>query len=454
MPRVLIISYYGPPLGGTQAFRLHQFTKHLPANGWRCTVITANESAYQDTWKTFHDNASFSLAGVHVIRSPAPSVEGTAARIYTALRPTHNGDGAPRRRPPGAPSTIDRIYDVSRNRALGLAAAAASVLASPDRLVAWAPGAILRGLSAAVKADLIYACGPPYTNHIVAAALAGVTGKPLVVMVDDPWVSMAHRHWRSPVQKTVQTWQEQVVLTRARAILTGTHGFRDDIVQRLGKSLERKTHVIYWGFDPDDYHVVAPSASSTPEAPFELLYTGSLRGEQYDATVLFSVLSDWLASTPDLADRLRLRLLGAVDDRSRQLVADLGIGSLISFEGFAPHRQLAARATTADALLLIINDTRPMFRNYTSGKLFHYIGLRKPILALVPPDGEAAKIIREKGLGLIASPNDPSAVRRTLERFVANGRPVLDSSAACDEYTSSRLIAHVAHVFDDIVARR
>ena len=41
-----------------------------------------------------------------------------------------------------------------------------------------------------------------------------------------------------------------------------------------------------------------------------------------------------------------------------------------------------------------------------SGKVFEYLAAERPILALVPPEGAAADLIRETGAGVVVAPDD------------------------------------------------
>ena len=49
-----------------------------------------------------------------------------------------------------------------------------------------------------------------------------------------------------------------------------------------------------------------------------------------------------------------------------------------------------------------------------SGKVFEYLAAERPILAAVPPDGEAAELIRETGAGVVAAPDDVAALTAAL----------------------------------------
>ena len=48
------------------------------------------------------------------------------------------------------------------------------------------------------------------------------------------------------------------------------------------------------------------------------------------------------------------------------------------------------------------------------GKLFEYVAAGRPILAAVPPDGAAARLIEDIGAGLVAPSDDVDALRAAL----------------------------------------
>ena len=62
-----------------------------------------------------------------------------------------------------------------------------------------------------------------------------------------------------------------------------------------------------------------------------------------------------------------------------------------------------------------------------SGKVFEYIAARRPILAVVPPDGAAADLIRRADAGVVVAPDDVDGIRGALleleHRFRASGLP-------------------------------
>ena len=71
----------------------------------------------------------------------------------------------------------------------------------------------------------------------------------------------------------------------------------------------------------------------------------------------------------------------------------------------------------SDALLLLIPDNDGRGRGVLSGKVFEYLAAERPILAVVPPDGEAAALIRGTGAGTVVAPDDVDGMAAALSEL-------------------------------------
>src|SRR5262249_5158129 len=131
---------------------------------------------------------------------------------------------------------------------------------------------------------------------------------------------------------------------------------------------------------------------------------------------LFQGLALLRDRAPSVAAKLQLVLAGRLDVAERELIESAGLGDLLLHVGQLTRAQALALHRRAGALVLI---TAPDLVWELPGKLFEYIGARRPVLALA--DGnEAAAVVRETGVGWTVPPGDVPGIADALER-IANG---------------------------------
>jgi hypothetical protein len=82
---------------------------------------------------------------------------------------------------------------------------------------------------------------------------------------------------------------------------------------------------------------------------------------------------------------------------------------------YAPHRGSLALQRDSEALLLLIPEADGRGKGVLSGKVFEYLAAERPILALVPPDGAAAQLLRDTGVGVVVAPEDVDGIARELK---------------------------------------
>jgi glycosyltransferase involved in cell wall biosynthesis len=77
-----------------------------------------------------------------------------------------------------------------------------------------------------------------------------------------------------------------------------------------------------------------------------------------------------------------------------------------------------------------------------SGKVYEYLAAGRPILAVVPPDGAAAELVRETGAGVVAAPDDVEGIRDALlelhRRHPNGGLPAVELDPSDEERLSRR----------------
>lgn len=103
-----------------------------------------------------------------------------------------------------------------------------------------------------------------------------------------------------------------------------------------------------------------------------------------------------------LAHQVEMRFFGRVEQgEERPLTSRFGT---VKQMGFFPYEEALHLLEETDFLLLPVDSPTAH-----AGKLFEYLATGKPILALTPPHGEVARMIRETASGWSSDPKDPAA---------------------------------------------
>ena len=93
----------------------------------------------------------------------------------------------------------------------------------------------------------------------------------------------------------------------------------------------------------------------------------------------------------------------------------MGLENVVEITGHVPHRKSIEFQLESDLLLLMISPC-PGSKSTLTGKLFEYIGARRPILALVP-DGEAKDLIVKERLGVAVRSKDIDGIENAIFKF-------------------------------------
>jgi hypothetical protein len=128
-----------------------------------------------------------------------------------------------------------------------------------------------------------------------------------------------------------------------------------------------------------------------------------------------------------------------------------GVSDQVRVLGWVDRERNLEIQRDSDALLLL--QPAQYAEAAIPGKLFEYMGRRRPILAFMP-DGSAPRIIREHGLGRVISSSDPGTIAEELGAFLAEvrDRPILPAPPAT--FSEESTVSDFAAVLNGILERR
>jgi glycosyltransferase involved in cell wall biosynthesis len=321
----------------------------------------------------------------------------------------------------------------------------------PDDHVGWVRPAVRQcmALHRARRFDALLTTGPPFSTHLVGTQLRRRWGLPWIADFRDDWTGF-NDTLRGGAQRRRPAFErrlEEEVLRTADVVLTINDPLRASILQR---GVARVVEVIPNGFDPHDFQHPGPNGASE-ERSFTICHAGSLY-EQRSPAVFLEGLRRFRAAT---GAKVKVRFFGRVVGPVPQLLASSDLAELIEYRGIVPHAESVRAMQESDALLLIIDQVHQAEQIWT-GKVFEYLGARRPILGLMPTDGSLARILREDSSAhRILPPDDADGVARTLAAWVDAGplRTPLEAGVG-SRFRADVLTERLARLLDDAVAVR
>jgi len=401
---LLLVAYFFPPLGGGGVQRWVKLTKYLRPLGWRSEVVTVKAQSYWVVDETLaadvpedtvvHRTASWT--GLDLLRGMRRR-RRTAVLQAAAVRST------------GGFQALRWL---------------ASCVLVPDAYLGWFPFALAaaRARIAGGGIDVLLTTSSPDSAHLVGLVLRERTAVPWVADFRDPWVRRLTFQAPTPLHARLQAWLEGRVLARADCVLVTNEATRADFLARYPQLPKAKLVVLPNGFDPSDLAPGAPSeVRSAPSGRrFVLAHTGLLSGKRSLAPLLQG-LSVLFERRPELRSRLLVHQIGPRESINDALVRQHGLSDVVEFGSPRRHPEILQAMATADGLLLIEAD-EPHGSLITPGKIFEYLAVGRPILALVPR-GPAADLVAEFDAGVVVHPGDAAAIAATLEGWLTLGPP-------------------------------
>ncbi len=418
MKRVLVITYYWPPAGGSGVQRWVKFAKYLPAEGWQPVIYTPLNPDAPATDRSLEADVP---PEAEVLRTPIREPYGLYRRLFGAQK--------------AEKSEVNPINAAEKPWKKKLSMWIRSNLFIPDPRRSWVRPSV-RFLLKYLKGhpvDLIVSTGPPHSMHLIARDLARKTGLPWLADFRDPWTKIFYyKHLlMTRVVRRKDAALERSVLEECSAVVAVSPRVQDDFRQMTS----RPVHLVTNGYDEADFapfrrdaHPEAEAGTNTgtmPEAmvgspseddskrSFTLIHTGLFAADG-DPTVLWRILAEKCAADAQFAARLRIRLAGKTDRKVLDSIRQAGLEGNLDDLGYRPHRDMPALQTGATVLLLPLRK-EPEYASVLPGKLFEYLGARRPVLGIGQSDGAMAQILKETGSGETLDWNDAEGLKTYID---------------------------------------
>ena len=453
----LMVAYYFPPSASVGTQRTLRWVRYLPELGWCPVLLTVRERDYGNTPLVPQGSRVEPRVPVYRARVARPLEWALAVRAL----------GRTLRRTLWRTLSSSRVAARTAQAALAPAAAATSAhrsaaarwfdpwVTTPDANLGWWPFAVVAGLRAVwqQRPDVLYTSGPPHSSHLIAIVLKKLTGLPWVADFRDPW---SRRPWLAAADRQgrryrIQVRLEALVINQADCVVLNTETMGADF-RKAYPEAAAKFRVISNGYDPEAFGMLPDVAP--PTEVFTLTHAGALYRRRDPRPLLRAVATLRDRHVIDAAT-FRLNLVGSAEPQFEldRLIEQQGLAGLVTLVPRVPHAESLAFLARSHVLVIIQPDTELQ----VPGKLFEYLYLRKPVLALTG-EGATADIVRRYELGVVADPADVDSIAASLEQayreFKAGRVPGVGRVDSALRVFHGRVLARqLADAFEEVTHR-
>lgn len=400
MKRVLIITYYWPPAGGSAVYRWLKFTKYLKEFGWEPIIYTAENGEYAEIDLSNEKDIPKNLK---VLKQPIWEPYMFYKKFIGQKKTEKVNVGFLTEKK--KPKLAEKVAVWIRGNFF-----------IPDARKFWIKPSV-KFLTAYLKenpVDAVISSGPPHSMHLIALQLKKKLNLPWVADFRDPWTNIDY------YPELLLTWLanrkhhrlEKQVVTSADCILTVGSKMTEEFQLLGGKRVETITN----GFDTADYD----NAPVELDKFFTIAHFGTINKAR-NPIVLWEALTRMLKTNPELDQCLKLKFIGRLDATVVNSLQETGLIKYLDKTEFIPHDEVVTKERQSQVLLLLINNT-PNAEGILTGKFFEYLAAKRPILAIGPTRGDVADILNSSKAGKIAGFNDVDNLIEILAEYFSDFR--------------------------------
>jgi glycosyltransferase involved in cell wall biosynthesis len=439
---VLIVTPFFPPQNHAAVFRAYKLAKYLPAFGWKPVVLTVDahyEFTEDDSLLTALPNE------VEIIR--ARYVEPTLRGLRMALGGEDRTFNSSRR------SRVTR----SNGHAVAVKTSAArtayqSLLTAvnvPDSYWTWAQAATKIGMKLLNErgTDIVFTTAAPYSSLVVGQALQK-GGAKWVADFRDPLSYTQRMSSQSAGSYERQRNIVKSTLKNADAITLLSSSYRSIFFDMFGPA----------GVDPifiptgvDTALFDTPASSAVPQYPY-LLFAGEYLPD-FDTTFL-EAFAGALENVEVRSSGIKLLVVGTIElNRTRMMpqIEKFNLNDRVEFLDQRPQCEVYRLLKQALAGVLIPGTHGYWWANFA--KMTDYIGMRKPVIAVVPDPSEARTALTRSCVGTFLDGAPPNQKKTLTDFLLGKHKAIQPDENECDRYTAHRQVQAFVEVFESLSQR-
>ena len=424
MKKVLIITYYWPPAGGSGVQRWLKFVKYFREFEIEPIVYTVDNPNYPIEDKSLLNDIP---VGLDILKQP----------IWE-------------------PNQIFSIFGKKKTESAGFLNANPSFFGKllqyiranyfiPDARKFWIKPSVkyLKKYLNENKIDVIITTGPPHSLHLIGLNLKKLLNVKWIADFRDPWTEIDYFHQLPLTKRAIKKhhlFEIEVLKTADSVLVVG-----NTMAEKYNK-YNKNTFTITNGFDGElcDDKVELDSK-------FTLTHIGLMNADR-NPKMLWEVLSEIIVENKNFENDFNLKLIGKIDASVVQEISKYNLAKNVEIVNYVSHNKVIEYQKKSQVLLLIVNNV-PSARGIITGKIFEYLMVKRPILAIAPKNGDLAKIIDETNSGYVVDFKEREQLKMIILDLYSkfkNKKLIVDSKNI-DQFHRRELTKKVSEIIKSIV---
>lgn len=427
--KVLIVSYYWPPSGGSGVQRWMYFTKYLQSFGIEPIIVTIDPKSA--SYNTFDESLLKEVSSVRTIHTQGGF---QILKLYSFLK----SGSANKKIPTGnlgskAPSFFDKIASKVRANYF-----------IPDARVSWNKKALpeIQKIIKEEGIDLFITTGPPHSTHLLGLAVRkSFPSIKWIADFRDPWREVYYNNLfkRSKKSDEKDALFEKEVIEKSDIILTVGPSMAELLSSKT--SNPSKVKYILNGFEASK--IDGLTRQKHPD--FTITHVGVWTLQQpfqEVADALQQVLkdhSDW---------KINFRLVGNIHEDIFQALQEVK-GLTVELVGKVDHQTALQEMMNADVLLNCLANMEQS-KLLISGKLMEYLATGNNTIIIGNPEGDAAHLAKPIPNAEVVSPNDINSLKIIFEKFYSAGRANHQPHPSIYNYTRENTAKELKELIENL----
>ncbi len=382
MKQILIIAYAYPPLIEAQSIRWASLSRELHRQGNHVDVLTISLPDY-------YRDGFYLIGDISVHRTYPGPIQSLFFQAKASLRV---GDRSyQEKRESVLHQCLKEGYDLVRKFL--------NQVMIPDLRSEWFLFSVFRLFSLMKKRhyDILISSHEPGVDHLLGLVAKRFYPVYWIGDFSDPMVAPYTPKWRRDLDQQIQGF----LLRQMDLILVTNNRLKEDFLAQYPFLFPQHICVLTQGFDTQSSEDI--KRKRFIEKKLRLIYTGTFYREERDPGELLRALKE-------LEIEVELVIVGRNDGFIEE-VQRLGLlNNRVTYLGFLSYRETIDIQNEGDVLVYIGNRAQ----NQIPGKIYEYLGAKKPILAIVQhPDDVAEDLVLKLKRGIVTT-NETQRIKEAI----------------------------------------